>query len=511
MAKKKIRHLVIILGDQLSHNLSSLESFDPTQDAVLMMEVDDEARYVPHHPQKIILVLAAMRHFAAALRRKSYPVYYIKLESLDNRGSFTACLENFLSNHSVESILITHPGEYRVLQMIEQWSGKMSIPVSIKQDTRFFCTLAQFEQWIQNTKQPRMENFYRQMRQQTGLLMEANKPIGGKWNFDRENRKPAKQGMAFPKPVTFSRDDITNEVIDLVKSRFDKHFGDIDSFNYAVTRQQALIALKHFIEYGLSHFGDYQDAMLEGEYYLHHSILSPYLNVGLLEPKEVCTQVISAYEKNKLAINNVEGFIRQILGWREYVRGIYWHKMPQYQDLNYLKATRDLPSFYWDGNTKMACMKHVIEQTKQIGHSHHIQRLMVTGNFALLADIEPKQICEWYLAVYVDAYDWVELPNTLGMTMYADGGYLASKPYAASGNYINKMSNFCGNCHYNVKEKIGENACPFNYLYWNFLMEHEQELKKNPRLSYPYNHLQKMPEKQKQQIKQDAKQFLDKG
>lgn len=500
---KKIENLRIILGDQLSTQISSLQGMNQN-DVILMMEVADETCYVPHHPQKIIFILSAMRHFAAMLE-KQWQVEYIELDSKKSRASFTDTLAEQLKHTKPKKIIITMPGEYRVLEMINQWQAQFDIEVELREDDRYFCSLEQFNQWAKGRKQYRMENFYRMLRQQTGILMEADEPVGGTWNFDKQNRQTLPDNISLPQIKTFKPDTVTQEVIALVKRRFKQHFGEAEPFVYGVTRRQALMALKDFIEHRLERFGDYQDAMKLDEHTLYHSLLSQYLNVGLLLPEEVCFAAERAYDEGHAPINAVEGFIRQILGWREYMRGIYWYHMPDYEQSNFFNAQHDLPAFYWTGKTDMVCMSHVVKQTQQTAQSHHIQRLMVTGNFALLYGVEPKQICAWYLAVYIDAFDWVELPNTHGMSMFADGGIVASKPYAASGKYIHKMSNFCKNCRYDVKQRSTEDACPFNVLYWDFLLKHEQKLKDNSRMKLMLSHCKNISESEKSAIKKYAK------
>ncbi len=354
------------------------------------------------------------------------------------------------------------------------------------EDDRFVATHAEFRAWAEGRKQLRMEYFYREMRRKTGLLMDGDQPEGGKWNYDAENRKPAKSDLFMPTPMRTDPDAITIDVLGLVTRRFDNHFGDLEPFWFGVTRAHAEAALDHFIEVALAKFGDYQDAMLEGEKFLYHSLLSLYINAGLLDPLDVCKRVEDAYQAGEAPLNAAEGFIRQIIGWREYVRGIYWLKMPDYVDENFFGNTRALPDFYWTAETDMACLRAAISQTKEEAYAHHIQRLMVTGNFALLAGIDPKQVHEWYLAVYADAYEWVELPNTLGMSQFGDGGVLGSKPYASSGNYINKMSDHCKGCSYSVSQKTGDGACPFNPLYWDFLHRNRDKLAGNPRMAQMY-------------------------
>jgi deoxyribodipyrimidine photolyase-related protein len=338
--------------------------------------------------------------------------------------------------------------------------------------------------------------------------MEDDQPLGGKWNFDAENRKPPKQGLTIPEPYTGKIDAITQEVMDLVAERFNDHFGDLAPFYFAVTRADALQVLEQFIDQRFNHFGDYQDAMIEGEPWMYHSHISFYLNCGLLLPLECVQAAENAYYAGKAPLNAVEGFIRQIIGWREYVRGIYWLHMPSYKEKNFFAAERALPSLYWTAQTKMNCLRQCVLETKENAYAHHIQRLMVLGNFALLAGIEPKQVNEWFLVVYADAYEWVELPNVTGMILFADGGYLASKPYAAGGSYINKMSNYCKNCSYKVTQKNGPDACPFNYLYWDFLDRNRDRLANNHRIGMMYKTFGRMTEEKQQAIRDDSNIFL---
>ncbi|MEL7109064.1 MAG: cryptochrome/photolyase family protein [Pseudomonadota bacterium] len=487
----------MILGDQLSRQVSSLKGADPTRDRVLMTEVVEEATYVRHHKKKIAFLFSAMRHFAEELERANWQVEYVKLDDPENTGSFTGEVNRAVTRLKPEKLIVTEPGEWRVRAAMETWQAALPCAVEIREDNRFIASHEEFADWAAGRKQLRMEYFYRDMRRKTGLLMDGNDPVGGKWNFDADNRKPAEADLFLPKPLTFAPDEITTDVLGLVKDRFANHFGDLDPFWFGVTRAHAEQTLSHFIDNCLIHFGDYQDAMLEGEKFLYHSLLSLYINAGLLDPLEVCQRVEAAYRDGAAPLNAAEGFIRQVIGWREYVRGIYWLKMPEYVDLNFFGHDRQLPDFYWTGDTKMACMRAAITQTKEDAYAHHIQRLMVTGNFALLAGIDPKQVHEWYLAVYADAYEWVELPNTLGMSQFADGGLLGSKPYVSSGNYIHKMSNHCGACAYKVKQKTGEGACPFNPLYWHFLNRNRSTLAKNPRMAQMYRTWDRMSDEKK--------------
>ncbi|MEM7620997.1 MAG: cryptochrome/photolyase family protein [Pseudomonadota bacterium] len=500
--------LRLILGDQLNETISSLSDCDKANDIILICEVWDEATYVKHHKKKIAFLFSAMRHYAKDLEGKGYTVDYIKLDDKNNSGSFSGEVKRAIKRHKIKKIVVTFPGEYRVLQEIENWEDSFRISVDIRADNRFFCSLDEFQSWVVERRQLRMEYFYREMRKKHNILMEGGQPEGGKWNYDADNRKPSKDGLKIPSTFKQNIDDITKDVLSLVKKRFADHFGDLEPFHFAVTRAQALKALKKFINERLFHFGDYQDAMIENEPWMYHSHLSFYLNCGLLMPMECVELAEQAYRNNKAPLNAVEGFIRQIMGWREYIRGIYWLKMPEYKDENFFEAQRKLPKAYWSGQTQMNCIRQCVLETKQNAYAHHIQRLMVLGNFALLAGIDPAEVNEWYLIVYADAYEWVELPNVTGMILFADGGYLASKPYAAGGSYINKMSNYCKNCSYKVTKKNGPDACPFNYLYWHFLMRNKDKLANNQRIGMMYKTLERMDPEKKNAIQSDATKFL---
>lgn len=501
--------LRLILGDQLSHSMTSLEGYDPSKDIILMCEVWEEATYVKHHKKKIAFLFSAMRHFAQELQRSGHRVHYTKLDDEKNTGSFRAEVKRALDLYKIDQIIVTHPGEYRVLADMKSWETDFSIPIEIRPDNRFLSSLEEFADWAKNKKQLRMEFFYREMRKAYYILMDGEDPVGGKWNYDADNRNPPKDGLKIPKPYVNGLDDVTREVIDLVSERFPHHFGDLEPFYFAVTRDQALQVLKLFIEQRLNYFGDYQDAMITGEPWMYHSHISFYLNCGLLLPLECVMAAEKAYKHGEAPLNAVEGFIRQIIGWREYIRGIYWLKMPEYWEVNFFAATRNLPDFYWTANTKMNCLQQCVQGTKENAYAHHIQRLMVLGNFALLAGINPKQVNEWFLIVYADAYEWVELPNVTGMILFADGGYLASKPYAAGGSYINKMSDYCKNCSYKVTKKNGPDACPFNYLYWDFLVRNREKLQTNHRISMMYKIYDRMDTNKKQAISDDSHQFFD--
>ena len=500
--------LRFILGDQLTRDLSALRDLDPKNDVVLMVEVAEETSYVPHHPQKIVFILSAMRHFAEMLRSEGVHVDYVKLNDRTNTGSFGGELTRAIKRHKPQSIVMTEPGEWRVLQMMQDWRETLGVPLTIRNDERFIASLDEFARWAEGRKQLRMEYFYREMRKKTGFLMEADEPLGGEWNFDAENRKALPKNHQPPKRKRFEPDSITEEVLALVKKRFPNYYGSLDHFGWAVTRTDALKAFDDFIKQGIASFGDYQDAMQEGAPFLYHSLISPYLNVGLLTEREVCARVDQLARQNKIPLNAAEGFIRQIIGWRDYVRGLYWLKMPDYAKANALNAKRPLPEFFWTAQTNLNCLKQCIGDTLENAYAHHIQRLMVIGNFSLLAGLDPQAVSEWYLAVYADAFEWVELPNVAGMALFADGGVMASKPYAASGAYIDRMSNYCDSCQYSPKERTGDHACPFNYLYWDFLARNADALSRNPRMGMPYKNLRAMDDARRKAIAQDAQRFL---
>lgn len=503
-----MKTLRVLFGDQLSQSISSLEGGDISQDIILMCESWEEATFVQHHKKKLAFILSAMRHFAQDLTQLGFKVHYHKIEEGKINRSYDQALKEVIKNHKIKQIVVTAPTDYAVLQSVRKWEQKYEIPVEIRIDHRFLCSPAQFVEWAKGKSLLRMEYFYRHMRKKYNVLMEGDNPVGGQWNYDEENRKPPKEGLRVPKAYTHKVDEITREVLDLVSEKFPDHFGDLEPFYFAVTQEQALEVLAMFIDQRLVHFGDYQDAMIEGEPWMYHSHLSFYLNSGLLLPLECIKAAEAAYRKGKVPLNAVEGFIRQIMGWREYVRGVYCLKMPTYAEENFFQAKRNLPSFYWTADTKMNCLKQCVQETKQNAYAHHIQRLMVLGNFALLAGVDPKQVNEWFLIVYADAYEWVELPNVSGMILFADGGYLASKPYAAGGSYINKMSDYCKNCSYKVTKKNGPEACPFNYLYWDFLARNRKKLESNPRIGMMYKTYDRMDEAKKKAISQDSQHFL---
>ena len=501
--------LIPVLGDQLSGTLAALRDQDRTACVVLLVEVRAETGYVKHHKKKIALIFSAMRHFAAALEQSGWTVDYVKLTDPDNTQDFTGEVARAARRHRATAIRTVEAAEYRVRQLQEEWADATGLPVDILDDDRFFCSVSEFLTWAQGRKEHRMEYFYRDMRRKTGLLMDADgKPEGGQWNYDKDNRETPPRGVNFPAPHAVAPDAITRDVLDLVAAEFADHFGDLLPFGFPVTRPDAKAALDHFIATALPDFGRYQDAMVAGQDYLFHSILSPCINVGLLDPLEVCEAAVAAWARGDAPLNSVEGFVRQILGWREYMRGMYWWDMPEFARRNALAATRPLPDFYWTGDTDMRCLSESIGQTKRTAYAHHIQRLMVLGNFAMLAGTDPQAISDWFLVVYADAYEWVEMPNVIGMSQYADGGMIASKPYAGGGAYIDRMSDYCGRCRYNVKQKTGPDACPFNALYWDFLARHEDRLRGNMRMRTIYASWNRMTPERRAEYRDSAATFL---
>ena len=484
--------LRVVLGDQCSAGLSALEGLDAAEDVVLMAEVMAECTYVKHHQKKIVLVLSAMRHFAAALRARGVRVDYVALDDPANTQSLRGEVVRAVGRHGVVEVVATECGEWRLDQDMRGWEAAVGVAVDIRDDTRFLCRKREFRAWAAGRRGLRMEFFYREMRRRYGVLMDEGAPAGGQWNYDPENRKPLPKGLVPPAVAGFAPDGVTLEVMALVAARFGGHFGDVEGFALPVTAEDARAALLEFVTGRLPLFGDWQDTMKTGESTMYHALISTSLNTGLLEPLEVCRAAEAAWRAGAAPLNAVEGFVRQILGWREYVRGVYWLKVPEYRELNGLGAERALPWFYWSGETRMNCMHHAIVDTRRHAYAHHIQRLMVTGNFALLAGLRPDEVDEWYLIVYADAYEWVEMPNVRGMALHADGGIMGSKPYAASGAYINRMSDYCRRCHYDVKDGVGERGCPFNALYWDFIARHRERFAGNTRMAMPVRSVERM-------------------
>ena len=507
---KKIRHLVLILGDQLSFDNPALEGFDHTQDHVLMIEALSEGAYVWSHKARIALFLSAMRHFCNEVHKKRWPYTYVQLETESKSLTFSEHLKSILRRHSPEKLKICFPGEWRMLALLQDAASGTDTPLELLEDSHFMCSRAEFARWAGDKKELRMEYFYREMRRKHQVLMADKEPLGGQWNFDADNRK------AYPKtgpgeiapPALFAPDATTLEVFKLVEEHFPDHPGSLAHFVWPVSRAQALEALDRFVQTRLPRFGDHQDAMWTNTPFGWHSLVSTSLNLHLISPQEVIAAAEKSFFDNGLALSGVEGFIRQVLGWREFIRGVYWLDMPQLKEANHYGHQRPLPKWYWTGETNMACMKDCIDSTLKHGYAHHIQRLMVTGQFGVLAEIRPQEVCDWYLAVYVDAIEWVELPNTAGMALFANGGRFTSKPYIASGQYVNRMSNYCKGCVYKPEQRSGAAACPITTLYWHFLDKHEATLLKNPRTALMAKNIGRLSAQERLAIQTHAQTLL---
>jgi deoxyribodipyrimidine photolyase-related protein len=508
-----MRTLVLVLGDQLDADASAFDGFDPQQDAVWMAEVAQESTHVWSSQQRMVMFLSAMRHFALALQALGRPLHYHRLGAGDNAAepsTLADALQTDLVRLQPQRVVMTAPGDHRVWQSLKATVKAAGLSLEVCEDRHFFTTVGDFVAHAKGRKTLRLEYFYRELRQRFGILMDGKQPAGGQWNFDADNREAfGPQGPGpIPPRATFEPDAITQEVVQLVQQRFASHPGTLASFAWPVTRVQALQALERFIQERLPLFGRFEDALWPGEPWLYHSHLSAALNLKLLNAREVVAAAEAAYRNGHAPLQSAEGFIRQILGWREYVRGIYWTQMPSYLERNALNAEQDLPAWYWTGQTDMACLKDAITQTLAHGYAHHIQRLMVTGLYALLLGVQPRQVHEWYLAMYVDAVEWVELPNTLGMGQFGDGGLIASKPYVATGKYIQRMGGPCANCRYNPALREGDEACPFTTLYWTFLMRHETLLQQNPRMAMQLKNVARLSPEQRDAVTQRAQAIL---
>lgn len=501
-----LRHLVLVLGDQLDRDSTAFDGFDPAQDRVWMAEVAEESTHVWSSKQRIAIFLSAMRHFAAELRERGLPLSHTRLDDAGNTGTLAGELQRAIADLRPQDLILTAPGDWRLLQALRSVAAQAGLPLEVRDDTHFFSTVRDFAAHAKGRKQLRLEYWYRELRQKHGVLMDGKQPVGGQWNFDADNRENFGNAgpQNVPAPFRVPPDATTCDVMALVNTRFADHPGSLDSFAWPVTRADALRALHDFIENRLPLFGQFEDAMWSGEVWLWHSQLSAALNLKLLNPREVVAAAEAAYRSGHAPLASVEGFIRQILGWREYVRGIYWTQMPSYLERNALDAQAPLPAWYWTGETDMACLCEAITQTLAHGYAHHIQRLMVTGLYALLLGVRPQAVHEWYLSAYVDAVEWVELPNTLGMSQYGDGGLLGSKPYVATGKYIQRMSNHCSDCRYDPAQSTGPKACPFTTLYWDFLMRHEPLLRQNPRMAMQMKNLDRLAPEAREAIAAQA-------
>lgn len=496
--------LRFVLGDQLSRHLSSLADL-AEGDVVFLCEVMEEATYVRHHKRKIAFLFSAMRHFAAGLEEDGVTVDYVRLDARGNRGDFTGELERAVKRFKAERVVVTEPGEWRVAEMMRGWEEELEIPVEIRLDDRFFCDHATFADWASGLKQLRMEYFYREMRRRTGYLMNGEGPEQSRWNFDKQNRKALPKDVEPPQRPAFEPDATTREVVDLVSKHFGEHFGDLDGFAYPVTRADALKALDWFVDHALPRFGDYQDAMKEGEPLLFHSNISALINCGLLTPREVCDRAEAAWRDGDAPINAVEGFIRQILGWREYVWATYRVKGRELRRRNALGARSTLPDAYWSGETDMACVADAVGAVRESAYAHHIQRLMVLGNLALGLGVQPGQVHDWFHATFIDAYEWVMVPNVYGMALYADGGEMMSKPYISTGRYVDRMSDHCDGCRFDPAQRTGEDACPLSTLYWDFLDRNAEQLGGNHRMGLQMRNLDKLDPGELDEIRSRAR------
>jgi len=493
MSETPLRHLVLVLGDQLDPASAALDGFDPMRDRIWMAEVPEESNQVWSHKARIALFLAAMRHHAQAIRARGWPLDYLRLGDHPHT-SLAAALGHTLAQACPQRLIMVQAGDWRVQQAVETVARVAGIALEIRPDRHFVSSPEAFAAWARGRRELRLEYWYRELRRKTGLLMQGAQPAGGRWNYDAENRKSfGRAGPgALPAPLALPPDALTREVLRDVERAFPDHPGHLERFDWPLTPAQAHAALDDFIEHRLPHFGDYQDAMWTDAPWLYHSRLSAALNLKLIDPMTVCRAAEAAWRSGRAPLAAVEGFIRQILGWREYVRGLYWLWMPDWLVWNALEADAELPDFYWTGRTEMACLHAAITQTLELGYAHHIQRLMVTGLYALLLGVKPRQVHAWYLAVYVDAVEWAELPNVLGMSQHADGGRMASKPYIASGKYIQRMSNYCAGCRYKPDQAVGALACPFTTLYWAFLDRHAERYRNHPRLGQQVRNLDRM-------------------
>ncbi len=498
-----MRTLVLVLGDQLDPASSALDGFDAEQDAIWMAEVAGESTHVWSSKPRTAFFLSAMRHFAAAQRTIGRTVHYVALDEAANTGTLAGELQRVIAARRPERLVMTEPGDWRVREALAAVARDVALPLEIRVDRHFLSTVEEFAAHAKGRKQLRLEFWYRELRRKHRILLDGGGgPEGGDWNYDAENRGSfGRKGPGLlPAPATFPPDQTTREVIALVNRRFPDHPGRLDVFDWPVTPADARVALDDFVAHRLADFGTYQDAMWTREPWLYHSRLAAAMNLKLLDPRDVIAAAEAAYRAGRVPLASAEGFIRQILGWREYVRGLYWLLMPGYADHNVLGAHEPLPPFYWTGEVEMACLQDAIRQTLDHGYAHHIQRLMVTGLYALLLGVEPRAVHEWYLAVYVDAVEWVELPNTIGMALHADGGIMASKPYAATGKYIDRMSDHCRGCRFDPAVAVGDDACPFTTLYWDFLARHEARLSANQRMALQVKNLRRLDADQRAAI-----------
>jgi deoxyribodipyrimidine photolyase-related protein len=496
--------LWVLFGDQLDRDypasVLAATGDGPSDLVILMVEAASESTIVPSHVQRTTLFLSAMRHHASWLREQGFTVRYVALEDPSNTQAFGTEITRATRDIKASRLVCIRPGDRRVLREVTQACLDEGLEFNLIEDPHFLTTPAEFAGWAGQRRELVMEYFYRDQRKRLGVLMHGGKPVGGAWNFDKENRASFRTAPRSPEPPCFPPDSIVRAVQSAIRERLPDLPGAADGFQWPVTREQALACLDDFITHRLPRFGAYQDAMWLGQRTLYHALISPAMNLKLLNPREIVAKAVAAYEQGLAPLNSVEGFVRQIIGWREFIRGVYWHQGPDYAGRNELGHFGRLPDFYWTGDTDMACMRDAIGGVLESAYAHHISRLMVTGNFALIAGITPQVVSDWYLGMYADGVDWVTLPNTLGMALHADGGVVGTKPYAASGKYIERMSNACEHCRFDVSKRVGENACPFNTFYWDFLIRHESRFAQNHRMRMMLKHVQAMPREEVVQI-----------
>ena len=502
--------LKLILGDQLNLQHSWFKEVDSSEVFVLM-EMRQETDYAPHHIQKVVAFFGAMRNFSELLKQAGHQVHYLALDDKANRQQLEANLNFLIEKFNADGFAYMEPDEYRLDQQLKEYVLGLNIPSEVVETEHFMTSRSELTEFFEGKKQLILEFFYRRMRKKFDLLMQLDQPEGGQWNFDKNNRKKWKGTPIIPEPFYPKANDL-EALKEMIENAGVKTIGSFDKnqFLYPLSRTQALEQLDYFCRYLLVHFGDYQDALHTDEVNLFHSRISFALNAKIIRPLEVVQTVIAYYREHSddIELSQVEGFVRQIIGWREYMRGIYWKEMPAYASMNALENTNPLPEFYWTGKTKMNCLHQSISNSLENAYAHHIQRLMITGNFALLAQIHPDKVDEWYLGIYADAIQWVQITNTRGMSQWADGGVVATKPYVSAAAYIHKMSNYCDSCQYDKKKRVGEDACPFNSLYWNFLDDKKQFFEKNNRMAMMLRLLEKIPAEDLVQIKLRAAQIL---
>ncbi len=516
MAKNTAQTGVWVLCDQLSPEIASLQGLSPGEARILLVEAQAVPVGRKCHKKKLILHFASMRHFRDELQVLGYPVDYYAIDDADGdkrkaaEKGIEAVLRHFIKSSGVKRLRWMEPNDYEQLHAYAALGKKLPVPVECVPNSLFINSLDEFKEWEQAQTDLVMENYYRIIRRKMGILMEGNYPTGGRWNYDIENRVPPMENMNFPPLLEQPPDPYVTEVTPTVEERFGDFYGATNHFLFPVSRKASEAWFQDFVDKRLRLFGMYQDAMVRDNWYMYHSLISPMMNIGLLRPVDTVKKVEESYHYSSTPINSAEGFIRQVIGWREYVRGIYWSKMPEYRSVNFFNYEAPMPQMFEDGKTRMNCVKAVVEQTYEIGYAHHIQRLMVVGNFCLLAGVNPQQAALWFLEKYIDGYEWVVLPNVLGMILFADGGYLGTKPYAASANYIGKMSNYCKGCFYRPRKRVGEKACPFNFLYWYFLYRNAEALKNNKRMSMVYNLLRRKSESEVQLVTRSSEKFIEK-